>query len=195
LEDSTYRLTLLIVETLGIILLLIYVIKTWTIAAATVKHNKILTTPIITMRILNKGEKIGNREIPSDGPLKRVSTFIENHTPLHANIKIAVKYHGVINNVEFTDRVQFGPYGGHAIWEFAAKERFVGNFTVEEFEELDTCSEEERVYLDIILEARPYNSTLEFKRIPQKQYYWNGSSKNWIPSPVPEITPGTESES
>lgn len=194
MEETTYRLLVFIVETLGIILLLIYVIKTWTIASATIKHNEILTTPIITMRILNKGEKVGNRVIPLDGPLKRVSTLIENHTSLHANLRIAVSYHGLINKVEFTDSVKYGPYGGHAIWGFAAKERFVGNFTVVEFEKLDTCLEGDRVYLDIILEARPYNSTLEFKRIPQKQYYWSGESKNWIPSPVPEITPGTESE-
>ena len=194
MEESTYRLLLLITQTLGIILLSIYVIKTWSIATATRKHNEILTTPAITMRILNRGNLIGNTEISSNSSLKKVFTLIENHTSLHANLRITISYHGSINKEEITGNIKFGPYGGHAIWQFAARERFIGNFDVVEFEMLDTCLEDERVYLDIVLESKPFNSTLKFERIPQKQYYWSGKKKSWIPSPVPETIPGTDSE-
>jgi len=186
--EPLYFLLSIIINVLAIIGLFIYVVKTGQIASANEKHNEIITTPAITVQIFNRGQGFGEyMMVPPQGSPSKIYTGIINHTSIHANLKILVSFEGIVCGKRIEGSFKNKYYNGNDEWEFAAREIFFGNLSIDDFGNLDRCKEGDYVFLNIEFKTKPFGSSLDYKNNPRKQYYWDVDKKVWIPSPTPLI--------
>ena len=170
------------------ILILRYVIDTYLLAVNANVQSKINTTPVVTAKILSKGDSAEWFPEIRDKNYKVIDIAFINHTPLHATVKVKVSWSGTIAGEKISGEMTKGLFNGKEEWNFPAKYRLKGNVTIEAFDGVLNCKGNDRVNLTIELWLKPYNESAEYQKNPTIQYYWDLGSKRWLPSPVPLLS-------
>ncbi len=177
LHMSVYELCSLIVAIAGVIGLIIYVVKTVEIAGATRLSTDILSHPAITAHLY-------------EGPatLSAIGVIIENHTALHANLKIKIIFtvtdRGSPPKIILRSTVTDKAYGGEAIWNISAKDKISGHTDLPKL--TDTREEDYLKYdfwVEITAKTAPYGQD-KYKQNPIVRYKYKHGIKGWIPDPV-----------
>ena len=155
-----------------------YVKETRKIADATKLQGDVLSRPTITV-LCNRADNPRQKHA-------RIATFIENHSSVHAKVKIDIK---AILHVESTgESVEFHapqPYDG-SMWPFPAKLPFTGVFT---FQGLQARAMEVGDTLTLLgsVESSPYWGKPNYRADPSIKYLWKqgktDDESRWVPCP------------
>lgn len=117
-----------------------------------------------------------------------VAVLIENHSLLHAQIKVEVKCTVARNGQPLEAPLPVdidGAYGGQKEWNMPARYRIVGHFCIEEHTR--KLSSDDRIALTVRLWSRPDKPQDvkggQWDEIPAVSYEWNWDRSFWMPSP------------
>jgi len=179
---SYYECAMVLLTVAGLIGLFLYVKKTTAIAKATQLHNELISKPAVTAEIVSYSpESFEGIDLL---PFECVRIAIENHTKVHANIKIKLKY--LLRTGDSKDFAQFdvgGNYDGQAVWNLAAKAKFIGHLALPGLSSKEITSSDDLI-VGIALESSPFNRDA-YQANPSTQYKWMHLTKEWAQSPVP----------
>ncbi len=178
---NTYQFLSLLIASIGLIGLFYYVIETNKIAKATVNHNDIITRPVITVKL--------NPLIPNGAnayKLDHIGLLIENHTSIHANIKVHIKYEVIEKlkdvTVKISTPISVKKCNGKSVWNVSAKDKIIGHTGLDKLKGR-TFKTNELVILEIETLVSPYGKN-DYRSNPLVQYQWDDSYKVWIPNLV-----------
>ena len=177
---DTYEVFSLMLALAGLIGLLIYVKKTVDIARATSEHNHIITRPAVTVSLF------ADKNRP--WTLDHIWILVQNHTPIHAKMKILIEYELKEKlediSVKVTSPFKSGDYDGNQEWNIAAMDEFIGHTNLPKLKNRILLPNE-TVILNFTIDVSPFDRT-EYRANPQRQYTWKSSACEWIPQPVPK---------
>jgi len=175
---STFQALALILDFLTLFFLAIYVKKTIDIAKATGEHNQIITRPAVTVSLF------GDSSHPWQPD--HIWVLVQNHTPIHAKMKIGIQYEKVEDLHDLTLKtstpITVGHYNGNNVWNISAMDRFQGHTSLTNLQG-EKLKPNERIVLNIAVQVSPFDSD-DYRPNPLRQYRWNDTIKEWIPTPV-----------
>jgi len=159
-----------------------YVSKTTDIAKATELQSEILNKPAVSVKIASFPP--GSYEGTGLYPFEHVGVNVENHTTVHANIKIKFKYRLRTGDSEHWEEFcAAGNYGGGDVWNLAAKATFFGHLMLTKLHGREITPSDDLI-VDIVVESSPFNKD-EYRANPPIQYRWKHIVREWVPYPVP----------
>ena len=177
---SPFEWIMSILTVLTLVGVFVYVYKTTEIANETKRQSDIVNRPAISVKVC---PNINDFTDSTNPPYAHIATLIENHTTVHANLKIRIEIR--YKPAGATDYEVYpipGSYGGE-VWGFAAKGIFNGNFTIDELM-TRKISDKDEIIMDVAVKSAQFG-TDNYLGNPPNQYIWNASKKKWIPYPVP----------
>jgi len=176
---NTYEVISLILAFAGLIGLFVYVRKTVQIASSTSEHNDIITRPAVTVTLFVDDKRPWS--------LDHIWIFVQNHTAIHANMKILIEYEVKEALEDVTVKISAplvtGDYNGEEEWNIAAKDGFFGHTDLAGLKNRQ-LKPNEMVILNIRVEVSPFDKS-DYRPNPQRQYKWKSKTKEWVPYPVP----------
>ncbi len=179
-QMSIYEMLSVILTFLGLIGLLFYVHKTTLIAKASEEHNEIVTHPAVTVQLRPHPER--------EWCLDHVWILVENHTPIHAKMRILIEYEVLEElkgiTVGINTPIMTGDYSGKEVWNIGAKDQFQGHTSLEKLGGRELKANE-IVILNITADVSPFDRD-DYRPIPLRQYRWKGGTSEWVPYPVPK---------